>query len=292
MHVHKYTLRDENVTRKIQVMNEELYERAVKERELFVAKCTTSSSDPWLDGVCHFKIVGPKAQTERIHGACHFLMCNPSVVKPEFVVNHIYNIDRVGEAKALAFYEWLLNYSPYAEVFATKSAREVLDTKAAIATCEAPNNLLVGGLVATRSTYEHAGVCVAWYDLVDRGVHPDVAFVTAHVYNGGLKPTSITHNPIGHAAIYGYYGLNEQLDAFINHKPHNAGPMYTKAPTYDSFQKLWMGGKLIYVADQINMALLDVKPTNKSSNVFTPNKMTSAYEAQLEAIVPILKKVK
>ncbi len=83
------------------------------------------------------------------------------------------------------FYTWLMKDSPYASAFVSKSGEQVLKDKMLVFDCNAPNNIMIGAAIITRQPTEHSYIPLAWYDLTEAGVNPNLAYLLAHMYSGG-----------------------------------------------------------------------------------------------------------
>jgi hypothetical protein len=95
-----------------------------------------------LNYLQNWKYEGPFDYTTRTRG--------PTVtVPPKVVINQVQEIKGDEEA-ATRFYEWLLNYSPFSSVFMRKTGKRVVEDHIIIGDCEAPANLLTGGMMASR----------------------------------------------------------------------------------------------------------------------------------------------
>lgn len=87
---------------------------------------------------------------------------------------------RIDEKYAVPYLDWLMNRSPYASTFLSKDAQDCVDKERVYSDPTTPFNLMVGGLVASRRVTEYGYVCRAWYELVQRGVNENFAYVVAH----------------------------------------------------------------------------------------------------------------
>lgn len=91
----------------------------------------------------------------------------------------------------LPYLDWLLNESPWADSFVTKSAAQCLRMHTVVQDTTVPGNLMVGGAVALRRMWEQAPIFYVWNDLVKAGVNKNLAYILAHIANtgGSGKPT-------------------------------------------------------------------------------------------------------
>lgn len=141
---------------------------------------------------------------------------------------------------ALEFIDWLINHSPWSDGFLSRSAQQVLDDKCFIANPEAPSNILIGGLIASRVLWEYREVSRAWHELVKRGVNPSLAFLLGHKasFDGGL--VSFRNNNDGHKAIYLDKGEDYTLN-FIKGEPKLLLTPYRKDNSYEGISATWGG---------------------------------------------------
>jgi hypothetical protein len=98
----------------------------------------------------------------------------------DYVISSVQKL-RVSKEVAVKYYDWLANTSPYAEAFVTKDATQIIDEAMAIVTADVDGRIVVGGLMAARAISELHRIPQVWYDLTEHGVHPNVAFVYAHI---------------------------------------------------------------------------------------------------------------
>src|SRR5690606_7904111 len=128
------------------------------------------------------------------------------VKDPVAVFNQVQKL-RSGDDVASRYFEWLLNYSPFRSVFVTKSIRRVMSSNLIITDTETPANLMVGGLIATRLAWENYTEngnfrsCILWDLIVQRGLHPNAAFVLAHLLNPDERLENVVVKNVGHSAI-------------------------------------------------------------------------------------------
>lgn len=87
------------------------------------------------------------------------------------------------EEEATFFLDWLLNRSPYASTFVTKSAHQALFEKVIISDTTKPSNLMAAGLVASRRLWEYPHYARLFVDLSKGGMNENLAFWLAHMAN-------------------------------------------------------------------------------------------------------------
>jgi len=84
------------------------------------------------------------------------------------------------------YIDYVLNRSPYCEVFYTKNIEEAIEGGVLI-NVDLPNNLVLGGMTALRTSWEFPHLVSFFKELVENGVSEDIAFLGAHcvVERGG-----------------------------------------------------------------------------------------------------------
>lgn len=106
--------------------------------------------------------------------------------KQRVILSRIQNLG-VSKDTALRYWNWLINYSPFAPVFITRSAEKAFKRGYFVVRTDLRADLMMGGLIASRLPTEHftpvykiENTTILWENLVDRGVHPSLAFTLAH----------------------------------------------------------------------------------------------------------------
>lgn len=81
----------------------------------------------------------------------------------------------------LPYLDWVLNESPWADSFVTKSAAQCLRMHTIVQDTTVPGNLMCGGSVAVRRMWESTSIFYVWNDLVKAGVNKTLAYILAHI---------------------------------------------------------------------------------------------------------------
>lgn len=138
------------------------------------------------------------------------------------------------------FLSWLTLKSPYARVFVTKGGKTNRKRGYLVARTNVPANLMAGGLFAARMITEHYGNIVwSWWKLVERGVHPSIAFVHAHTVSCKDHENIVITNQDWHTPLSGSYCNREYV---LNFKEGNmVSPLekYNVCLTYETVHGLW-----------------------------------------------------
>lgn len=152
------------------------------------------------------------------------------------------------DAEHIAMYtDWLLNRSPYNSAFITKDAASCIELGYVATTAEVPSNLMVGGLVAHRYTWEHASLVRTWCELVNAGCNEDTAFLFTHMigssFVGGSPVKEVASfgstYKSGHTAL-SVGGMTEKdLLNFVNHEPVEPNQPYNVDVEYRGLDDLF-----------------------------------------------------
>lgn len=93
----------------------------------------------------------------------------------------------------LPYLDWVLNESPWADSFVTKSAAQCLRMHTIVQYTTVPGNLMVGGSVAVRRMWESTSIFYVWNDLVKAGVNKSLAYMLAHIANSNSSTGNSTN---------------------------------------------------------------------------------------------------
>lgn len=176
----------------------------------------------------------------------------------------------------IAFLEWLTVTSPYSPVFVYKGGAKAFRRGFVITGVDYPANLVAGAMFAHRAVTEHGSrIMVSWWEMVKRGLNPDVAFIYAqNIYNGaeGIKLGSSTmssHN--WHVAIPTYVD-KDFIDNFRKRVMPKARQNYSKQQDYTPVQELWGSqGREGYLRNEIAALHLSLEKTAiKETGVVNP----------------------
>ncbi len=223
-------------------MDMALYTRAVEARDELIKR----EKDNW-SRVASIAIVKEKDVEYSTNHACHAgLMFNgygrggpgaravvSLLMKPCPVT-----VEMLYEDEALLFLDWLLNRSPYASTFITKSAHEALHHKATISTAYAPSNLMAAGMVASRRLWEYPVIARVFCDLVKAGVNENLSYYLAHIASTRFKcdgNIDWSNSNRGHCSIDTYSMGREEVKNFIENKPVKLNKDYAESCNYQGY---------------------------------------------------------
>lgn len=146
------------------------------------------------------------------------------------------------EEEALKYLDWLLNRSPYACTFVSKTPEQALLDKFIISSGEHPSNLMAAGLVASRRLWEYPVIARVFCDLIDAGVEEDLAYYLAHIasctfkQNGSLNWANTNR---GHCSIdteqFGWPTLRN----WLSHKPASLNQSYVENANYHGYDGMF-----------------------------------------------------
>jgi len=94
------------------------------------------------------------------------------------------------EEHLFPYYDWLFNRSPWKSAFLTSDTNRALQDKCMLADPSASANILLGGCIASRMTWEYPQKVEAMMHLLREGVKENTAFLVAlciHVSNGEVR---------------------------------------------------------------------------------------------------------
>lgn len=98
----------------------------------------------------------------------------------------------------LPYLDWVLNESPWADSFVTKSAAQCLRMHTVVQDTTVPGNMMVGGAVAIRRMWEQTSIFYVWNDLVKAGVNKHLAYILGHIasadFDGVGKSKTLSWN--------------------------------------------------------------------------------------------------
>lgn len=209
----------------------------------------------------------------------------------------------VDEKIARRYFEWLLHYSPYQEVFVTKRGKTAIDHGIFVADTDKPSNLLFGGLTAARMVSECDRIPNMWNDLVDSGVHPDLAFVFSHYLHKNKDKLVVSGLGNGHTAIYGVPTTNAYYAGFTDVVPINFVKniridklSYRKTGSFSGINATWTKENDLAIKLKLIEAIPKVleeacKEKSKSANPFKKDAEVKApdYHVGLEAVSALFK---
>lgn len=129
------------------------------------------------------------------------------------------------------FYDWLLNRSVVADVFATK---EILDGNIIVVSTDFPANMVAWALISSRAPWEKSAAIKRWRGFVKAGMKEDAAYFFCNKFvanSNGVYYSTFSHEQFALPASQTVDELKNILDR--NFAGALGGTMNTN-PTYDS----------------------------------------------------------
>lgn len=223
---------------------------AIRQMSLAVTKEGFGEPDRWGNDtkrdpsdVTYIAIIGTDNHITHIDTqACHWGL-KEYYDTPKYVVHRIqweHNKYRQFDKKVIdSFLRWLTVKSPYAKVFVTKGGKPNRERGYLAARCNVPDNLLAGGLFAARMLTEHFGSIVwSWWKLVERGVHPNIAFVYAHLVSCQDHENVYVQPWEYHTPLTGKFD-DEYVENFYRGEMYYTGRLYKDSTSYDNVHYTW-----------------------------------------------------
>jgi len=136
-----------------------------------------------------------------------------------------------------AFLSYLVERSPYKDIFLIKDVDHIIEY-GALCTTKVSANFLVSGLTIMRTLWEYTDVPRFWKKLVDLGVNEDMALLVAHTM-GGAKKITYNQQHGGHRAFNGSTLYTSELQNFLKRKMPGALDNYHDIMTYRKIHGLW-----------------------------------------------------
>lgn len=165
--------------------------------------------------------------------------------------------EMLDEEEAYYFLDWLLNRSPYASTFITKSAEEALYTKTTISSSFHPSNLMAAGMVASRRLWEYPIVARVMVAMSKAGVNEDLAFYLGHITRGKfdlMGSFDFAGRLSGHCSIDPCVMGSKELLRFLNHDVLTPNKTYHESRVYRGYDGMYgvLSGKDISMASFIH----------------------------------------
>lgn len=226
---------------------------AIRQMSLAVTKEGFGEPDQWGDNVkrdagevTYIAIIGADNHITHIDcQACHYGLkeYDSSLSSPKYVVHRIqwkHNKYRQFDKKVVdSFLRWLTVKSPYAKVFVTKGGKPNRERGYLVTRCNVPDNLLAGGLFAARMLTEHFGSIVwVWHKLVERNVHPNIAFVYAHLVSCQDHENVYVQPWEYHTPLTSKFD-DEYVENFYRGEMYYIGRLYKDSTSYDNVHYTW-----------------------------------------------------
>lgn len=172
----------------------------------------------------------------------------------KYVINfYHYPHEGISREKQLRYINWLINESPYADVFIVKDPEEVIDR---FYTCrvDVPANMLVGALVCGRflSEEKNNNAFPVWYRLATLRKDLNAAFAFSHVFRASsartLFPIKLVSGEDYHNLICFSQASVDTVRNFVTDNKTNLEPNFNECWSYNRIENLWEVG----ISDEYN----------------------------------------
>lgn len=159
---------------------------------------------------------------------------------PEYILSQVQKL-LVSEGDAKGYIEWLVQRSPWNEVFITKDVDDILKL-GYVARTDLPNNFVAGAMVATRFitegyTQDVVARFPVYKEFIAAGCSETEAYVLAHTYaKEGKKPYPLLVQPLcsGHTAISVDSRSEDYFKRFISANPDYKGLSFKEMKGYEN----------------------------------------------------------
>lgn len=198
---------------------------------------------PWYEThkgrIASVAFVTPKGLVFSDNHACHAgLSCTHVAGKDAKITTVIsgFQFCEASEADKRLFINYMLNDSPWKEVFINKDVDHVLKNHWWV-DATVPSNFLANALVATRLPTEFPQRFRVFIDAVKEGVSGDEAYIMSMLLNKSSKNYNWSLAS-GHIC-FNTSPIQEVYKRFVNHTPKDMGQPYNKVQGYNSNNGVW-----------------------------------------------------
>lgn len=219
----------------------------------------------------------------------------PIVAVASQVMDGEYRRGRLAPPLQHRYYDWLLNRSPFSDVFISSDSKQVLDDEFLLLGCQHPRNVVVAACIAHRYLWEETKVVPVWASLVDAGMDEDGAFVLAHTisipynYVNNLEDVLASLCIEGQNSNHTVFGGLLYKTCLTNFRAHKMSQInkepYTKTKSKhlaESVQEIFITKTLSYTAC-VEFVFKVVReflgaPVQSNPNPFNRRRITNKYK--------------
>lgn len=170
------------------------------------------------------------------------------------------------------FADWMVKESPWKETFLNKDGADVMADRVWLANPLVSQNMLAGGLIATRLPTEFHSHFTVWLRLAKLGVNKTLAYLIATFATG--KDSIFFTLPSGHIPIACDFSIS-WIKNFLDHNPvHKDAVSYAVRNGYGGVSQMWGKGSG-YGRGQFSLLEKIVpksKATGNNYDIFQQNK--------------------
>ena len=228
-------------------------------------------------------------------GACHGYMAD-GYNNTEKIISLIARHDELDTPYKEPYLHWLMNDSPYASAFISKSAPYALREGLITCTGHTPNNLLIGALQCTRRLWEDSWIPEIWGQLQTAGFNKNLAFFlacTARLKSGDSPDNykfSLEGGLSDHHPLWTNCMAKKSITNFIHNKQIIQRSNYFKNTKYNDVIKTW--GRDTLDSDDNFFPSFMLKNKIILPDTYTPNDWFSSEKRPCvlqDNITPLLK---
>lgn len=206
-------------------------------------------------------------------GPCHGFL-NRSVgyspkAKKMYLISSLQNFHPDLDKAAIDPYmTWLVNDSPYADVFVVKDIEEIKKYNW-VMRLNVPSNLLLGACIATRFLSEKyqsnhmPSRSKLWLRFIKAGLTPSQAFLAIFSFKETEEGVSAQIMADGHTPINANFGWT-MVENFLNKRMHCPTENYDVTFCYDKVNNLWGGANC---KDGFYKFCTDIRPITDSTTI-------------------------
>lgn len=180
------------------------------------------------------------------------------------------------------YYDFLLNRSPWADMYLHKSSAEAVKNKCLTVRTDRPGNLVQGALIATRHTWEYSSNVKLFCRLtMEYGCDEHVSYILAFMmsYNMGSEMVAMAGMENDHLSFSPYDMAAQGYEAFLSHTPLVTTNLYNEGGRPEGVKAAWSGeGQKL--RDQFLKLFQSFGTTKKSFNPFVKARPTNQEDVR------------
>lgn len=240
-------------------------------------------------GPCYARIDGKGVGSKSKYLFCYIVNGDTDIITkdPEGMVKYV---------------DWMVNHSPWHDVFLTKDAEKIVSDRVFVASTEVPSNLLLNALSAMRLPTEYRNVLPFFLGLTDAGLDPCASLVMACAVCGSRGSYTVNTYHDGHKPFGSDQISVEMLNNLRGNKRLHLNALYTKNQSYQDpylagsvFKPEDTGGTLDKAIKSLySLDLIKVEAASGYVNPFKPKMVEegTAYANKEDTIKCILEFMK
>lgn len=180
--------------------------------------------------------------------------------------------------------DWLINHSPYRNAYVLKDMEIIKKLGILILDPDQKQNYMASALQATRAWTEHSNVSKLWYELVQAGIHPVIAYVLGYYIRIGEDKT-LSVNRLSHCE-WNSDKRDGALVSFLKETPNIKGiNSFRASRSYYGSYKIWSDSPLNIEKEKLLLMNLEDKLEtlkNKEARIVKKNPFAKAKKIKNE----------